>query len=162
LNNNDTGPRFVTQHGIGLTRAATVALLTLPGIPCLYSFDEEGGELEPYAGLAPKRIVPHPELLDLHRRLIALRHEQSALRGAEVRFLATPGNASAYWRPGTPPLLVAINWSSGTLALELELPSELSGPFSPLSGEPAVAQSGRLLRLGLPAYGYAVLVAGRQ
>jgi glycosidase len=164
LNNNDTGPRFVTRHGLALTRAATVALLTLPGIPCLYSFDEEGGEFEPYAPLAPLHAPANPELRELHHQLIALRHELDALRGSELRFLDSGNpNVSAYQRPGTPTVLVAINWAPRKENIELELPLELSGrKLRSRLGQAVVTQRARSLRLELPASGFEVLASPAQ
>lgn len=167
LNNNDTGARFVTRHGLALTRAATLALLTLPGIPCLYSFDEHGAEFEPYAGLRPLRVPPNPELRELHRRAIALRHRLPALRGAELHFLASGNpNVSTYLRPATgsaAAVLVAVSWSDAPERIEFELPSELSGrakALRPLLGEartlPVASSS---LVFELPPNGYVVLAA---
>jgi glycosidase len=81
LNNNDTGERFYARHGEGLTRVATAALLTLPGIPCLYSFDEVGGRFEPYGERAPLAPPRRDALRAWHKDWIHLRRTLPALRG---------------------------------------------------------------------------------
>ena len=165
LNNNDTGVRFVTRHGVGLTRAATVALLTLPGIPTLYSFDEVGGEFEPYAGLHPISAPRYPELREFHRRLIALRHSLPALRSARLNFVPSHNpDVAVYVRPAEgngAALLVAVNFSDQPARLDLQLPSELS--LSPielgdlLGGVRIERATPSSLIMTLPAYGYALL-----
>jgi cyclomaltodextrinase / maltogenic alpha-amylase / neopullulanase len=123
LNNNDTGPRFITRHGLGLTRAATVLLLTVPGIPCLFAFDEVGGEFQPYERLSPLHGGAHPELRDLHRRLIELRHAQPALRGPGLTLLDSQHpEVSMYLRPasaGGASILVLLSWSERPTRLRL-------------------------------------------
>ena len=79
LNNNDTGERFITRHGPETTRVAATMLLTLPGIPVLYTGDEVGAEYLPYdvskpiAWDDPHALRPHYEkLADLRERLPGL------------------------------------------------------------------------------------------
>jgi hypothetical protein len=60
---------------------------TLPGIPCLYSLDETGGEFEPYSALGTGPVPSHPELREFHRSLIGLRRHVSALRGPGLELL---------------------------------------------------------------------------
>ena len=88
LDNNDTGARFVTRHGIARTRAATAALLTLPGTPVLFAGSEVGAEYEPYAdseahGILAASKDPHG-LRAFVRRLVALRRAHPALRSEHV------------------------------------------------------------------------------
>lgn len=82
INNNDTGPRFITRYGEPMTRVAAAALLTLPGLPCLYTLDEVGAAYEPYAGLNPVAFEPKLPLREYYRTLIALRRSTPALRAA--------------------------------------------------------------------------------
>ncbi|HET9960532.1 MAG TPA: alpha-amylase family glycosyl hydrolase [Polyangiaceae bacterium] len=120
LNNNDTGPRFITRYGLPLTRVATVALFTLPGVPALYSFDEEGAEFEPYSKLTPIVAPPHPELYDFHRKLIALRHAQRELQRGELELLAVDpkGEGLAFARVSDAQLaVVALNFGARPVVL---------------------------------------------
>jgi cyclomaltodextrinase len=73
LNNNDTGPRFITAHGDQLNRLATALLLTLPGTPCLYMGDEVGLEFAPYHQRECVTWLEDADLFEFHRRLITLR-----------------------------------------------------------------------------------------
>ncbi len=81
LENNDTGPRFVTRHGVDLTRVAAAALVTLPGTPSLFTGQERGAEYEPYKRRAPLPSQDPSGLRPTYRALLALRRALPALRG---------------------------------------------------------------------------------
>jgi glycosidase len=86
LNNNDTGARFITRHGVDRYRVALAMLLTMPGLPCLYLGDEVGAEFEPYAPDGTTAWSDRHQLRPHVRKLVRLRRE-------------LPGFASGAWTP---------------------------------------------------------------
>lgn len=103
LNNNDTGERFVARHGVDMARVAAGLLLTLPGVPMLYTGDEVGAKFLPYeASPKPVDFSRNPQLREHYRELIALRHRLPALRSDELTDLPTPARDEvlAYRRGG--------------------------------------------------------------
>src|SRR5688572_23942572 len=90
INNNDTGKRFITRHGEGVTRVATTLLLTQIGIPSIYTGDEYGLEFEPYQQLEPLNFEEqYPSLRDYHKKLITLRKALPSLH-SRLWSLITP------------------------------------------------------------------------
>jgi cyclomaltodextrinase len=87
LENNDTGPRFRSRYGLARTRVAAAMLLTLPGIPGLYTGEEVGATYEPYKDAQPISWNDVDGLQSWYRRLIALRQEYPALRSRDIRML---------------------------------------------------------------------------
>ena len=118
LNNNDTGERFITRYGEGLTRVATTLLLTLPGLPTIYHGDELGAEYQPYASPPPltweERV---PGLRDYHRRLIHLRRNTPSLHSRMWQVLETAPVSQIIFsylrwaRPEDAPVVVVLNFS---------------------------------------------------
>jgi glycosidase len=156
LNNNDTGERFISRHGPDMTRVATAALLTLPGIPCLYSFDEVGAAFLPYEELTP---VSHdaPALRAFHERWIALRRTLPALTGetTELVHTGTRDEVLAYVRAdGDARALVALNFSARPIQLALELPRRLwpAARARDVANDRAAAIRGERLTLRLDAW----------
>jgi glycosidase len=170
LENNDTGARFVTRHGLGMTRVAATLLLTSPGIPCLFSGQEMGAAYEPYASrAAPMAELPShaAALRDWYRTMIRLRREHPWLARAHPHLLDVRGSADvvAYeasegaGSAGREAILVILDWA--------ERPARVSVDIGRDGGGRAVledAVSGRALRvrdrtveIDLPAWGVAVL-----
>ncbi|MBV8696364.1 alpha-amylase family glycosyl hydrolase [Bradyrhizobium sp.] len=117
LENNDTGPRFRSRYGLDRTRIAAAMLLTLPGIPCLYTGEEIGAAYEPYKGFGPIMWEDVDHLRGWYQRLIALRRDHPALRSRDIRLLdvAPEQNVLAYVRPGKKPsdsILVILNYGA--------------------------------------------------
>ena len=130
LDNNDTGARFITRHGIDQTRTAAALLFTLPGLPLVYEGDEVGAAFEPYGGGPP--IVWHDAfgLERLYTRLAHLRRENAALRSGELQLLSSDDDEIllAYARriDGRADLaIVAINF--GAAAIETHVGPVRSG-----------------------------------
>ena len=132
LNNNDTGTRFIQTHGEPLTRVATALLLTLPGIPCIYTGDEAGQWFRPYFDVTPISFRErYRGLRDYHKKLIALRKEIPSLHSRLWQFLeAGPANqVLAYLRfleGNTEPVLIVLNFSEEPAQTAVSLPEEFS------------------------------------
>jgi glycosidase len=170
LNNNDTGKRFITRHGEGITRVATAFLLTLPGIPCIYTGDEYGLEFEPYQELTPLTFEErYPGLRDYHKRLVSLRRSLPSLHSrlfSVIKPDAVPQTVFSYVRygePEDPPVIVLLNFSEERAEFEFDLPEEaraLSGRsslYDLLAGEEVPAFSGGRMRVSVPGLSARVL-----
>ncbi|MFN2589993.1 MAG: alpha-amylase family glycosyl hydrolase [Actinomycetota bacterium] len=130
MNNNDTEIRFVDRYGPDVTKVAAAMLLTLPGVPLVYTGDEIGASYLPYSTLNP--LVwsnDRFDLRDYYRRLIALRHDVPALRSRAWQPVATDPGGSVYaylrWAEDDPlvrfdggdrgePVLVILNYRGAT------------------------------------------------
>jgi cyclomaltodextrinase / maltogenic alpha-amylase / neopullulanase len=166
LNNNDTGERFVTRYGVARTRLAATMLLTLPGLPLLYTGDEVGAEFEPYDQGPVLSWTDAHGLREHYARLVALRSEHAALRSERLEILATshPETVLAYMRSGEQreqDIIVLLNYHpkpvraalpAGAMRGTASLLDLLSGAAIPLASDvPAVdlpAWGARLLRRG--------------
>jgi cyclomaltodextrinase / maltogenic alpha-amylase / neopullulanase len=165
LNNNDTGPRFITRYGLARTRVAAAMLLTLPGIPGLYMGDETGTAYEPYATSAPLTWGSNPELESWYRRLISTRQAHSALRSREIRWLHVPASDHilAYLRPGASAeedIVVLLNYGSSPVSFAIPDEALRSGPafgFTDLLEEREIRADGGRPMISLNGYGVSIL-----
>jgi cyclomaltodextrinase len=129
LNNNDTGSSFVSRFGTDVTRVASTLLLTLPGIPCVYTGEEVGASFSPYADTGPIVWRDRYNLRGHYKALIALRKHSLALHGPDFDLLAVRGapGVLAYVRGRREPALVVLNFGGVPRTLRLTLPSGLRG-----------------------------------
>lgn len=170
LNNNDTGTRFITNHGVEMTRVAAALLLTLPGVPCVYTGDEIGAWYRPYYDEMPIAWDEdkYPGLRDYYKRLIGLRKEIPSLHSRQWQPLdAAPSKqVYAYLRylePAEQPMLVLLNFSDQELQAEISLPESFASlgqaeTLNDLLNDQAV-EIGRGARLSvpMPAWGARIL-----
>jgi glycosidase len=168
LNNNDTGPRFLTTHGMGCYRVALAMLLTLPGLPCLFTGDEVGATYLPYAQRGPIDWTDRAGLRDFTRKLIGLR------RG-------TPAFHSRHWTPlevepaapflgytrtdeeGLSPVIVLLNFTADDLEATATLPEAVAATFNGeltdlWSGDPVAAASDGRVTAPIPGWEFRFLV----
>jgi cyclomaltodextrinase / maltogenic alpha-amylase / neopullulanase len=117
LNNNDTGERFITRYGVDTTRVAATLLLTLPGIPVLYTGDEVGAQYLPYSTTEPLRWDDPHELRPLYEKLVDLRERIPGLAAtAWTRVRTDRPSTYAYLRhraDGSDPVLVVLEFGGG-------------------------------------------------
>ena len=151
LNNNDTGTRFITTHGEPLTRVATALLLTLPGIPCIYTGDEAGQWFRPYFDVTPISFRErYRGLRDYHKKLIALRKDIPSLRSRLWRMLEAEPERQVlgyvrFLEGNEKPVLVLLNFSEEPADVTFTLPEEfqsLTGSLSDLMNDEEISFNG--------------------
>jgi len=182
LNNNDTGQRFVSTYGVDFYRIALAMLLTLPGLPCLYTGDEVGAEYQPYSQSGPIEWTDHHRLRDDTKKLIALRRGTPALHSREWLPLAvepaTPlfayqrggeggrrqGERAATPLSASPPLvIVLLNFSGSDIEAVADLPDDTAATLGDReltdlwSGDPIPAPADRRVTVAIPGWGFRFL-----
>src|SRR6185312_9248472 len=153
IDNNDTGPRFITRYGVGETRAAIELLFTLPGIPLIYDGDEVGAAFLPYDEGPPITWRDPHRFNALYARMSRERRRVHALTAPGLELLATDHDRTvlAYLRPGSgggPGALIALNFAGTPLRVRLR-GTRVLADFS--SAEAQDLASGRRWRIHLPA-----------
>jgi cyclomaltodextrinase / maltogenic alpha-amylase / neopullulanase len=174
LNNNDTGERFITRHGEGVTRVATALLLTLPGVPCIYTGDELGEEFKPYENPESLSWFERvPGLREYHKQLIALRTALPSLHSrlwAPLHLEAARDQVAygyvRYHDEHENPIFVLLNFSETPTELVFSLPEEFTASGNAslqdlLSGERLTLESAAegLKKVTVPGYGVRLLSA---
>jgi cyclomaltodextrinase / maltogenic alpha-amylase / neopullulanase len=144
LDNNDTGARFVTQHGIDQTRTAAALLFTLPGLPLIFAGEEVGAAFEPYSGGPPIVWRDAYGLEPLYASLVRLRHEVPVLRSSSLTLLSSDHDETvlAYEREdgaearagaqvsSAERAIVVINFGNEAVDLQLRRPCHAEMPIS--------------------------------
>jgi glycosidase len=156
-----------------MTRVATAMLLTLPGIPCIYTGDEYGLEFEPYQELTPLTwMEQYPGLRAYHQKLIALRKEIPSLVSrlwSHLLFDPIPQEVFGYVRhleANEQPVIVLLNFSEEPAEIGFDLPEEFSGlarrgSLIDLLNEERVPVAGRgRIRVTLPGLSARILGEG--
>jgi glycosidase len=166
LDNYDTGARFITRYGLGRTRVAAALMMTLPGVPALYTGQEVGAVFEPYDEGPPIAWDDPHGLRPWYARLIALRAAEPALRGRALRLLdlAPADTVLGFIRPApraSDSRLVLLNFDSApaTVAVPraaLDAIAARRAVVDLLDGERLALDAARP-RIALPAYGVRVL-----
>ena len=162
INNNDTGKRFISVHGVEQTRLAAVLLFTLPGIPLIYAGDEAGAQFEPYSMTASVDTKSDVNgLRPLYTRLTHLRRAQLTLRKGSLELLDAdrPQAVLAFARGlGTAdPWIVVLNFGASPVQVRLHRPvaQRSWSALDPLTGTDAPVEPSKAI--DLPRYGAALL-----
>lgn len=166
LDNNDTGPRFVTRHGVPMTKVATAALFTVPGIPALFTGSERGAAYEPYVNRSPLVDRAPSELPAWHAKLAALRRSLPSLRSGSFERAPARGATGVYAflrQRDASAALVVLHFGGASAQVEIDVPGALGRTAleleDALAGGAARIERGRV-RLRLEPWSARVLVSG--
>jgi cyclomaltodextrinase len=151
LNNNDTDYRFITRYGVELTRTAAALLLTLPGLPQIYTGQEVGAEFRPYYDNWPVSFYDEHDLFTYYQDLIRIRRHSPASESLQSRewqpVSVDSDGVYCYIRASEKgdPVLVVLNFSSSDQYVQVEVPEgfpELTtGMLYDLLGEEEIVES---------------------
>ncbi len=115
----------IAQTDRASVELATLLLFTFPGAVSIYYGDEVGlvGAIDPDSRRGfPAEAEWDRELLDYHRRLIALRHQYPALRTGSYQVLSAVGNVYVFMRTlADERLIVAVNVGIESASVTLNL-----------------------------------------
>ncbi len=142
LDNNDTGERFVTRHGMAQMRTAAALLFTLPGLPLIFAGEEVGAAFEPYRAGPPITWRDRYGLEPLYTRLARLRHDLPVLRSNSFTLLASDHDDAvlAYERDGSGErAVVVINFGTAPVTIALGGSDTEPGSTPAISSAPRLA-----------------------
>jgi glycosidase len=111
-------------------------LLTLPGIPCIYTADEVGEFFSPYFDANPLSWEEKfSGLRDYHQKLIALRQELPSLHSRQWQLLEVEPRQQVFgylrYREGDEqPVVVLLNFFEAEAEVEVPLPEDFQAHFS--------------------------------
>ena len=136
---------------------ANLLLITFPGAPSIYYGDEVGlpGRLDPDSRRGfPLEAQWESEVIDYHRKLIALRHAHPALRTGAYQTLFAQAQAYVFARIlGSEELIIAVNAGTAPANVSIEAVELRSQPSKLLYGNAEVEWTGAgasQLTLSLP------------
>jgi cyclomaltodextrinase / maltogenic alpha-amylase / neopullulanase len=167
LNNNDTGQRFISIYGVNRYRAALVLLMTLPGIPCLYTGDETGAQFQPYETVDEIDWSDPNDFRSYVTRLVQLRNQQPAFHSRDWSQIEVEPAVEmfGYLRPADDDASIAVilNYSTNDINATVALPPELAGvALTDLwTGEQFPPANGDMLTVSVPAWGFRAVQANR-
>lgn len=132
LNNNDTGKRFISRYGYHMLKVSAAMLLTLPGIPTLFTGDEVAATFDPYVNAGPINWGDWLKMRPYYKRLIHLRRTTPSLYSLDWRRIDVKPEDTVYaylryTEYGDPPALVLLNFADSDVSASFTLPEELHG-----------------------------------
>lgn len=163
LNNNDTDMRFVSVYGVDRYRMALAMLMTLPGIPCIYTGDEVGAAFLPYETTWEIGWDDPNELRQFVQHLVRMRRENPALYSRQwSQVVAEPAvEVFAYLRGDEDheQVLVVVNYSANDVEADIPLPAVLAATAleDVWSGEQIDGPRSEALKISMPAWSFVAL-----
>lgn len=156
LNSHDTA-RLLTIVGEDKVSVelSTLLLFTFPGAPSIYYGDEVGlpGGLDPDCRRAfPHKIDWNIDVLNYHKKLIALRHQYPALRTGSYQILYAGESVYVFARiKDKQELIVAVNIAEEAIKVNFSVTKLTTRPDRLVYGKAEISWMGDRLELNIPS-----------